>query len=562
MSDEKKGAISALYKLFKGGKSSDANEYGAGYITGGTNTVVSVSSSRWYAAAMGKDEAANMTCSGGDMLEEAKLPLERFAKYTFLEEMSRFSILNDALDIHLTHALSTDKKTNRSFVIQGKEGKTEKETAANRAVATELMNALGETLNREMPAWAKIMCVYGVTYVRPYAQTNVGIVSFENSYYTNPYFVREYVRGNDLAGFTNEYFWGASEKANLLAEPWALIPLKIPFWTPDRSQEPINIGLTPYALMDDPMERLPSETQNYGTSMLEHSYGAYQSLLNALKSLKASRNNASKIDRLIGVNTSTLDPVNAAAYINTITASFKRSADRMARRAQNGGYIPTVVNNVIPVMGDGKGTMSIDTQSTTADISNIEDIMFYLRQLAGSVGMDVTLLGWADIMSGGLGEGGFFRTSIQAAMRAQWIRNAVYTFTHRAIDIHLAYKSGKVYLPEDRPYTITFNSLNTAIQEEEMAEQESRSNYASVVVSILDAIQNSEKLSNSPTFMRLLCDDLLKFGNEVTDRLIKELNGPTQEEDEALFESLMRMPPARRAALIEQSINSVLSEEN
>ncbi|EMA4402968.1 phage portal protein, partial [Escherichia coli] len=263
-----------------------------------------------------------------------------------------------------------------------------------------------------------------------------------------------------------------------------------------------------------------------GTSLLENSFGPYQNLVNALKSLKASRNNASKIDRLIGVNTSSLDPVNAAALINTITAAFKKNADMMKKQAIRGGYTPTVVNNVVPVMGEGgKGSMTVDTQTTTADIGQIEDIMFYLRQLAASVGLDVTLLGWADMMSGGLGEGGFFRTSVQAAMRAQWIRNAVSTFIYRVIDIHLAFKTGKVYLPADRPYVVQFNSLNTAIQEEEQAEQESRANYASIIATVLDAVQNSPALAGSPTFMRLLCGDMFKFGDAVTDALIKELKG-------------------------------------
>lgn len=561
--EEKKGVLGALRQLFSGSKSSDKNEYGAGYITGGAGTLVSINATNFKYAQKEKDgtSAGGFTTCGADMSDDLKLPEDRFAKYPFLEEMAKFPTLSDAIDIHLTHALSTDKKTNRSFTIAGKQGKTDKASKANQAIADELMNDLGDVLNREMPGWAKVMCIYGVNYIRPYGTSGAGITSFEGSYYTLPCWVREYVRGSSLAGFTNEWFWRGAEKDKILAEPWALVPLKIPYWVPSRTHIPVTTGLQGYALMDDPMERLPMETQNYGTSLLETSFGPYQNLLNALKSLKASRNNASKIDRLIGVNTSSLDPVNAAAYINTITTAFKHNADMMKKRAIRGGYTPTVVNNVIPVMGDGKGAMTIDTQTTTADIGQIEDIMFYLRQLAASVGLDVTLLGWADMMSGGLGDGGFFRTSVQAAMRAQWIRNAVSTFVYRVIDIHLAFKTGKVYLPEERPYEVQFNSLNTAIQEEEQAEQESRANYASIVASILDAVQNSPALAGSPTFMRLLCSDILNFSDTVTDALIKELKGQDGSgqpslSDEQLLESIRRLTPDERNQLILECITS------
>ncbi|HIH8281365.1 portal protein [Escherichia coli] len=560
--EEKKGVFSALRKLFSGSKSSDKSEYGAGYITGGAGTLVSINATNFKFNQQDKDGTSQggFTTCGADMSDDLKLPEDRFAKYPFLEEMAKFPTLSDALDIHLTHALSTDKKTNQSFTIAGKQGKNDKETKTNQAIAESLMNELGEVLNREMPGWAKVMCIYGVNYVRPYGTQGIGVTSFEGSYYTLPCWVREYVRGSELAGFTNEWFWRGAEKNNLLAEPWALVPLKIPYWVPSRTQIPVTTGLQGYALMDDPMARLPIETQNYGTSLLENSFGPYQNLVNALKSLKASRNNASKIDRLIGVNTSSLDPVNAAALINTITAAFKKNADMMKKQAIRGGYTPTVVNNVIPVMGEGgKGSMTVDTQTTTADIGQIEDIMFYLRQLAASVGLDVTLLGWADMMSGGLGEGGFFRTSVQAAMRAQWIRNAVSTFIYRVIDIHLAFKTGKVYLPADRPYVVQFNSLNTAIQEEEQAEQESRANYASIIATVLDAVQNSPALAGSPTFMRLLCGDMFKFGDAVTDALIKELKGEVGSgmvppPDDQLLESIRRLPPEERFQLIEDCI--------
>ena len=39
---------------------------------------------------------------------------------------------------------------------------------------------------------------------------------------------------------------------------------------------------------------------------------------------------------------------------------------------------------------------------------SIDDIMLHAKLLAGALGVDLSMLGFADTLAGGLGEGGFF----------------------------------------------------------------------------------------------------------------------------------------------------------
>lgn len=529
--DKNKGFLSALKKAFNGGDVTPAEPV---VFTSGHSVVARSGLSALRPGILGSN-SDGMTSAADSISLSAELPGERLQKYNILETMAKSPTISTALNIHIAHALAPSKKTGQAFILSPKDGSDAE--AVSRC--EELTADLGAMINDGLPSWAMIMAIFGVSYVRPYAEQGRGIIGIESSYYTLPHFVQEFYRGSQLVGFSGDYILDTHSLRRVITEPWNLVSMKNPYWTPQHKVIPVSYGTKGYSLLSDQADKPLMETQNYGTSFLEYSYEPYLNLCASLAALKSTRNNAAKIDRLIALTTNTLDPVNAANYTRGVSQALKRHSDLVAQRSINANAIPTVLNHLIPVMGDGKNGITIDTQSIPADISGIEDVMFHLRQLAASLGIDATMLGWADQMSGGLGEGGWQQTAIQAALRANWIRQAAQRTIYRLLDIHLAYKYGKVYTETNRPYDVQFNSMNTAIQEEENRELDARANFVAVISQIMDQIQNNPKLAGSDAFMRYLFTEQLHIDDDTLNTMIKEFNANESEQnnEHGMYES-------------------------
>lgn len=529
--DKNKGFLSALKKAFNGGDVTPADPV---VFTSGHSIVARSGLSALRPGILGSN-SDGMTSAADSISLSAELPGERLQKYNILETMAKSPTISTALNIHIAHALAPSKKTGQAFILSPKDGSDAE--AVSRC--EELTADLGAMINDGLPSWAMIMAIFGVSYVRPYAEQGRGITGIESSYYTLPHFVQEFYRGSQLVGFSGDYILDTHSLRRVITEPWNLVSMKNPYWTPQHKVIPVSYGTKGYSLLSDQADKPLMETQNYGTSFLEYSYEPYLNLCASLAALKSTRNNAAKIDRLIALTTNTLDPVNAANYTRGVSQALKRHSDLVAQRSINANAIPTVLNHLIPVMGDGKNGITIDTQSIPADISGIEDVMFHLRQLAASLGIDATMLGWADQMSGGLGEGGWQQTAIQAALRANWIRQAAQRTIYRLLDIHLAYKYGKVYTETNRPYDVQFNSMNTAIQEEENRELDARANFVAVISQIMDQIQNNPKLAGSDAFMRYLFTEQLHIDDDTLNTMIKEFkaNESEQNNEHGMYES-------------------------
>lgn len=471
-----------------------------------------------YIQGNGSDWSGNpiFAVSGDDEDVVHSLPEERVARYDVFDLMASDPTIDCAVKMHIAHALSARPDDGEIFDI-------ESVTDADDPIVNDLRQTLKPMLHRELHELATGAAIHGVHYVRAYGEQGVGLTRIRSDYYTHPRFVKEYERAGQLAGFCSAHQGTIRRGEISLLPPWMFVAFKIPAWKVAPNIEPMRVDQTPVDIENEDMaaESLV-ETQDYGSSLIETAYSSWIDLLEAIVSLNMSRKNAARLERIIGINTGRMEPQKASQYLNLVANQIKKTDKATAKQSWLKGKVQTVLNHLIPIFGDVKGRLDINSIQGTPDIQGIDDVMFHIKRLGSALGVDPSLLGFGDLMSGGLGDGGFFRVSIMAAIKAQMLRAAMKNGIERLIDIHVAYKYGKVFLPGERPYKLMFHSISTALEREEQENKEARANLATGFATVFATLDAEFQVTDRRGLMNYLLTNVLKMDEETFKNVCPE----------------------------------------
>lgn len=512
MAEDNRGIKGRITDLFKGFKASDANNPSLnvemeGGATGGS--------------AMGTHPTASGDVGSGDAIATTTLPLDRRGQYEIYESIADDALISSGLDIHVSHALSAKPITGEVLTIESINGK-------DKEFSKMLRDDLQDTFNKKAVEIAKVMAIYGCNYAKPHWGKQ-GLISLEHDYHTLPHSFKQYVRGGEVAGYTSEYL-GNPKKGNLieLEKPWELTCFKTPHWQPNPNLRPLHADSNgKFSLKKLPQDRLPIETQNYGTSLLATCYEPYVALCEGMLAMQAARRNSARQERLIGIDTNGLDQMAGAELIQFIQRQLKNDASLRNSTAASSNYFQSFVNTVIPK----KGAWDVETQDIKPNIKDIEDIMFNAKRLASSLSLDLSLLGFGDLMAGGLGEGGFLQTSIQALTKANWIRGGMANGYDEIIKSHVYFKTGKLITNNDKPYRLMFNSMNTAIELKEAASRTANGDFALQMVNLM-AMMNEANLPNS--VQNWVLTDHAKVDEDKVNSMLTDMSKVVANDDQML----------------------------
>lgn len=379
-------------------------------------------------------------------------------------------VVASALRLHVTAALGGHETSGDVVFIEAKpDAAADKSTAK---LIKELSNDLTPIFNRIAQTVAYNGVVFGDAYGRPYFKKGKGITDIYVDEMVLPPLVQPYEQGNTTRVCVLAI--GPRMRERLTTNQLVRLKMQRMIYTP----QPLAVEKSwRVQVVEDDIDSLPIMPALVGGSFLAEAETQYDNFRAALQGLVGQRVLDSIDESMFTANVTGMTKEQRQEFLTSFATMLKKSKSLADEAVRSGMPVLSRIRHLFPVWGD-KQVVQVQSVNSAGGTGggrsgniSIEDVLFHAKLLAGALGSDITMIGFADMMSGGLGEGGFFRTSAQAAERSRTIRVALNDFFNDLVDIHVFYKYGNAFDRTKRPWQINFYGSISALETERQKTQ-------------------------------------------------------------------------------------------
>lgn len=366
---------------------------------------------------------------------------------------------------------------------------------------------------------------FGDAYARIYSQPKVGVqkITADDSVY--PSLVQPFEQAGDTVGYI--VTTGKSQEERLTVLQMARLKMPRMLYVPQNRALEKSIQTT---LTEDNIEALPIMPSLVGGSFLDAAEESFDNLLSTLTGLVSQRILSSIDETLLTVNQNGMTKEQASKFMESLVSMLQRSKSRAEEAIKNNQPIAERIYNVMPVFSE-KQLAQISQFSNVGGAASIsiDDVMFHAKLLAGALGVDLSMLGFSDMLSGGLGDGGFFRTSAQAAEKSRIIRTGLMSFFDYVVDIHTFQKYGFIYEAGRRPYSINFYGSISSLESEKQATIE---RAAASTMTIAQLMEQLKGMGLPTPAIKQMLSKMAKIDDDLSELLANALADITPTEEE------------------------------
>lgn len=433
-------------------------------------------------------EAMSMTALLG---AGKKVAQQREQIYQTYQAMQFDPIISGALRINVTSALGADQESGRMVHIEVNPKMREDKKSLR--FAEEVSDDLGELLNKHIVSLAYNAVTFGDAYARIYSKQGKGVTSLCTDEMVMPPLVQPYEMGDKTVVCVAAIGPKMREKLSMAQ----MARLKMPrlSYTP----QPLAVEKawrTKIALDDD--EELPLMPALAGGSFLVDAEEQYYRYIATLNGLVNQRILDSIDETIITGQMHGMTADQQRQFASNFKKILERSREVYEQALKTGQLHAGRIRHFFPTWGEKQ--QLIDFKSTSGSggtgagrsaNTTIEDVLLHAKLLAGSLGVDLSMLGFADLLSGGLGEGGFLRTSVQAAERSRMIRVSALECLNHIVDVHMAVKHKMSFEPGQRPWSLRFYGSIAAMEAENQRTQTDAANTGLLVAQLLSQLKDT-----------------------------------------------------------------------
>lgn len=407
----------------------------------------------------GTTTVASLLQSGRYQARQRQQIYDKFA------EMERSPICATAIGLNVTAALGGNENSGKLvFIEKSPKIQDDKKMAA---LVEELDEEIGPILNKIARQVAFVGCVFGDSFARLYTQPRVGIIDIYTDEMVRPQLVQAYEQGSRTVGYA--LYLGSQNFERLDVTQLARLKMPRTSWIPQYGVIEKNLKL---AITENDIENLLVMPSMVGGSFLYTAEEPYDSLTSTMIGMVGQRWIDSIDEQMVSVNLEGMTKDQQTLFLESLKTMLTKSKQLAEQAFSSSQPIMERIRHIIPVFKEKQFTQigpANGGQPGRAGSMSIDDVMFHAKRLSGAFGVDLSLLGFADLLSGGLGEGGFFRVSAQMAEHSRQIRNSLSEFFDHVIDMHCMARYGVVFENRKRPWQINYYGSISALEKEKQA---------------------------------------------------------------------------------------------
>ena len=415
--------------------------------------------------------------------------------YTKWEQMLRFSPVAEGIGIHVTSALGGDTHNGQQIFItpaerlRGEKGVSAKQQLDKLQKRIKPMETL---INKYITKICSDGISFGDAYARIYGKKSKGVTDMLSNEFTHPPLLQAFEQGSKTVAFfaLNPKNW---TKTITKLSSMQMVRLKMPRIVNVPQFDLVETGLIVQMLEGDEPDDLPILPAMVGGSFLFAIEKAYDDVMLSLTTMNSQQVADAVNQMFLSLNMAGMPEAQREAYKRGLEGMLQDHEKFVKNALEGGEGIWNTKYHVLPTWDEKQILNPVgDIKGQRNSPINIETFMINVRLLMGGFGLDPSLVGWADMLSGGLGDGAATLTySSQVMRRSMWIRQSATEFVNHIMHLDWGYAYNEQFDPLDYPWQVEFSSSQSAAVTEENSNKQTQMNTSLLKIQVINSLKES-----------------------------------------------------------------------